>query len=81
MKNGRYFIGEISQLCCVPISKLRYWDESSIIKPYFVDEESGYRYYRNETLLLISVLKYYQCCGFKLREIETLFQRMDLDHL
>ena len=81
MKNGRYSIGEISRLCCVPISKLRYWDESGVIKPCFVDEESGYRYYDNETLLLISVLKYYQSCGFKLREIKTLLQRMDLDHL
>ena len=81
MKNGRYSIGEISRLCYVPISKLRYWDESGVIKPCFVDEESGYRYYDNETLLLISVLKYYQSCGFKLREIKTLLQRMDLDHL
>ncbi len=73
MKNGRYSIGEISRLCCVPISKLRYWDESGVIKPCFVDEESGYRYYDNETLLLISVLKYYQSCGFKLGKSKRYF--------
>lgn len=81
MKNGHYAIGEISKLCCVPISKLRYYDEIGVIKPCFVDEETGYRYYDNETLLLISILKYYKSCGFKLKEIVTLLQRMDLDHL
>ena len=81
MKNGRYSIGEISKLCCVSISKLRYYDEIGVIKPCFVDEESGYRYYDSETFLLLSVLKYYQKCGFKLKEITTLLQRMDLDHL
>lgn len=81
MKNGRYSIGEISKLCCVSISKLRYYDEIGVIKPCFVDEESGYRYYDSETFLLLSVLKYYQKCGFKLKEITTLLRRMDLDHL
>ena len=81
MKNGHYSIGEISKLCCIPVSKLRYYDEQGVIKPCFVDNESGYRYYDNETLLLISVLKYYQACGFKLKEIEELLQRMDIDHL
>lgn len=81
MKNGRYSIGEVSKLCCMPVSKLRYYDETGVIKPCFVDGESGYRYYDNETLLLISVLKYYQACGFKLRQIIPLLERLDLDHL
>ena len=81
MKNGHYAIGEISKLCCVPISKLRYYDEIGVIKPCFVDEETGYRYYDNETLLLISILKYYRNCGFKLKEIQELLKRMDLNHL
>lgn len=81
MKNGRYSIGEVSRLCCMPVSKLRYYDETGVIKPCFVDSESGYRYYDNETLLLISVLKYYQACGFKLRQIIPLLERLDLDHL
>ena len=81
MKNDLYSIGEIGKLCSLPLSKLRYWDEKSIITPAFVDSETGYRYYNEDTLLQISLLKYYRSCGFKLKEIETLLQRMDLDHL
>ena len=81
MKNGLYSIGEIGKLCVLPLSKLRYWDEKGIIAPAYVDQETGYRYYNEETLLQISLLKYYRNCGFKLKEIENLLQCMDLDHL
>lgn len=81
MKKGRYTIGEISRLCNISISKLRYLDERGVLTPSFVDMETGYRYYDEETLLQISVLNYYQKCGFKLREMEPLLRRMDLDRL
>ena len=81
MKHGRYSIGEISKLCCIPVSRLRYYDEQGVIKPCCIDSESGYRYYDNETLLLISVLKCYQTYGFTLREITKLLERLGLEHL
>ena len=81
MKKGKYSIGEISRLCCVPPSRLRYWDEIGIIKPCHVDESSGYRYYDSNALLEINVLRYYQDCGFKLREIEMLMAQRELIHL
>ena len=37
MKNGRYSIGEISRLCCVSISKLRYLDERGMERSDFLD--------------------------------------------
>lgn len=81
MKNGKYSIGEISSLCCVPLSRLRYWDEIGIIKPCYVDEHSGYRYYDSSALLEINVLRYYQDCGFKLRDIEMLVTQRELGTL
>ena len=51
MKKGRYTIGEISRLCDISISKLRYLDERGVLTPSFVDTETGYRYYDEETLL------------------------------
>lgn len=81
MKNGRYTIGEISRLCAISASKLRYLDERGVITPCFVDAENGYRYYDEDTLLQISVLKYYQHCGFKLKDVEALLQRMTLKKL
>ena len=81
MKNGRYSIGEISRLCAISASKLRYLDEKGVISPCFVDKDTGYRYYDDDTLLQISVLKYYQNSGFKLKDVEALLRRMTLDRL
>lgn len=81
MRRERYSIGEISKLCCIPISKLRYYDELGVISPCYVDQGTGYRYYDDEALMSISILRYYQRCGFRLKEIKNLLIRGSLDYL
>ena len=81
MKDGLYNIDYISKLCGISISRLRYYAEHGIILPDYVDEETGYRYYKIETILMISSLRYFQCCGFTLNEIRPLLQRLGPDHL
>jgi DNA-binding transcriptional MerR regulator/effector-binding domain-containing protein len=81
MKGNLYTIGEISKICGIKQSKLRYYDEIGVIKPYHVDENTGYRYYSNETLRDIPVLHYYQTMGFSLKEIPALLEREDLSYL
>lgn len=68
-------------MCDVPVSRIRYYDRHGVIKPCHVDDSSGYRYYDDDTLMQVTLLKYYQNTGFKLKEIEKLLQRFDLDHL
>ncbi len=38
-------IGRFSTLCKLSIKTLRYYDEIELLKPAFVDDETGYRYY------------------------------------
>lgn len=62
-------IGEFSKTASVTTNTLRYYDEIGLLKPAFVDEWSGYRYYevsQLEDILLINRLKSY---GFSLLEI------------
>lgn len=81
MRENLFTIGEISRICGIKQSKLRYYDEIGVIKPYKVDENNGYRYYTNETLQDIPVLHYYQTMGFSLKEIPALLEREDLSYL
>ena len=76
-----FTIGEISKYCKIPISTLRYYDEVGVIKPELINEETNYRYYGHETLMLVPILKYYKQYGFQLSEIRELLQRGDLAHL
>lgn len=59
-------IGAFSKISNVTTKTLRYYDEIGLIKPVYVNDENGYRYYSTsqlETVLLIGKLKWY---GFSL---------------
>lgn len=78
-------IGQFSRACQVTIKTLRHYDKLGLVKPVYIDAQSGYRYYESQQipqLLLIQRLKRY---GFSLTEIqqflsdnqnETLFSKL-----
>ena len=43
-------IGDFSKLSRVSIRMLRHYDEIGLLKPVWIDPESGYRYYTPEQL-------------------------------
>lgn len=70
-------IGEFSRACQVTIKTLRHYDKIDLLKPAYIDAQSGYRYYETEQvpqLLLIQRLKRY---GFSLAEIQQLLFTKD----
>lgn len=76
-----YSIGEISKLANISIDTLRFYDEIGLLKPYFIEKESRYRYYSeeqvNEILDIIEMKQY----GFTLDEIKELLKCNDNDKL
>ena len=74
-------IGEFSKISRVSTKTLRYYDQIGLIKPGYVSNETGYRYYEATQLrdmLLISRLKQYQ---FSLPEIAGVLAKKDNDYL
>ncbi len=72
--NGKelYSIGEVSKLCNVSKKALRFYDEIGIISPDTVSPKNHYRYYSHDSLLDLTILKYYKQMGFKLEEMREL---------
>ena len=79
-KKGFYQIGEVSKLCNISIKTLRYYDEIELLIPEKIDSNSGYRYYSNEQLKLVLVIKHFKEAGFSLKEIKQLLGREDLEY-
>ena len=79
-KKGFYQIGEVSKLCNISIKTLRYYDEIELLIPEKIDSNSGYRYYSNEQLTLVIVIKHFKEAGFSLKEIKQLLGREDLEY-
>ena len=74
-----YQIGEVSKICNIPIKTLRYYDEIELLIPRKIDPDSNYRYYSNDQLTLVLVIKHFKEVGFSLKEIKVLLGREDLD--
>ena len=55
---GNYLrIGEFSKLTGASIKSLRYYDEIGVLKPYYVDKDTKYRYYIPEQIIELNVIK------------------------
>lgn len=69
-KNKLYSIGQASRKADVSTRTLRHYESIGLIKPDYV-KDNGYRYYTEETILLMSIIKYLQFMDFSLDEIRT----------
>ncbi|WP_348922599.1 MerR family transcriptional regulator [Enterococcus rotai] len=75
--NQMYSIGEVAKLCNVSRKTLRFYEQLGLLKPDHVSVENGYRYYTEETMNSIPVIKYYKQMGFKLQEMKGVQQTGD----
>lgn len=60
MKEARYTVGEMANLCNVTAKQLRYYDQQGLLRPAHRDERNGYRYYDHsqiEEVLLLNNLR------------------------
>jgi effector-binding domain-containing protein len=71
-------IGDFSKLARVSIKMLRHYDEIGLIKPFQVDEITGYRYYSASQLPKLNRILALKEIGFSLHEI-ILINEKDLD--
>ncbi|MFS0788261.1 MerR family transcriptional regulator [Shouchella sp. 1P09AA] len=70
-----YKIGEIASMFNIPQQTLRYYDKLGVIKPSFVNEENGYRYYSIEETRKLHSLNLLKRMGGSVNEIRDLFSK------
>lgn len=70
-------IGEAADICNVSRKTLRFYEELGLLIPDHVSPKNGYRYYSEDTVMLIPVLKYYKQMGFHLQEMTGISDTTD----
>ncbi len=70
-----YKIGELSKLSRIPAKTLRYYDSEGILRPDFIDPDTGYRYYNAARLSDCYRIAALKELGFRLDEIREIFSR------
>ncbi|MBC8170493.1 MAG: MerR family transcriptional regulator, partial [Anaerolineae bacterium] len=62
-------IGLFARLCQVSTSALRYYDEIGLLKPDYIDQFTGYRYYTGEQVARLNRIMALKDLGFALDDI------------
>ena len=65
-------VKQFSLLTGVSVRTLHYYDEIGLLKPEYVDEHNGYRYYGEESLRQLSEILFYRELDFSLKSISEL---------
>ena len=65
--DGYMTIGEVAKVKQVSIKALRYYEKIGILKPAYCDPNTGYRYYSNEQMLAIDMIKFLQILDIPLK--------------
>jgi len=66
-----YTIGKLSKLTHISIDTLRYYDEIGLLKPAKVIDDTGYRYYTDESAVVLTRIMEFKEFGFSLNEIKA----------
>lgn len=68
-------IGQLASIYGISGKTLRYYDELGLLKPQYVDEVTGYRYYTSSQIPVLNEIFLLKEMGLSLKEIACLIQR------
>ena len=78
MKDPLLPIGKMAALNRVSISTLRLYDEKGLLKPRYIDPQTGYRYYDVNQNARLDMIVYMKELGMSLAQISQVLQKEDI---
>ena len=72
-------IKKFAKLTGVSVRTLHYYDEIELLKPSFVDEQNGYRFYDETSLMRMQQILFYRELDFPLKDIQMILSSPDYD--
>ncbi|SFR65473.1 MerR family transcriptional regulator [Anaeromicropila populeti] len=79
--DGLYSIGETARIMGISVQTLRNYSNLELLKPQYIDPNTGYRYYSFKQFHYIDRIKYLRNLGVSLSEIEDVFKSNDIHKL
>ena len=78
MKEQLLSIGKMAEINGVSIPTLRLYDKNGLLKPAYIDPESGYRYYTLQQTARLDIIAYMKELGMSLGEIASVLCKEDI---
>jgi DNA-binding transcriptional MerR regulator len=73
-----FTIKKLAEIAGVSIRTLHYYDEIGLLKPQY-RKENRYRYYNEESVMILQQIMFFRELGFNLDEIRTIISQPDFD--
>ncbi len=75
-----YTVTKLAKLSGVSVRTLHWYDEVGLLKPAYYGS-NGYRYYKEEQLLILQQILFFRELGFELKQIGEVLGRNDFDKM
>ena len=72
-------IGEVARIFNISMGTIRHYEKAGLLKPEYVDEESGYRYYSDRQFEVLNTIRYLRVLDMSLEEIADFLKDRDID--
>lgn len=79
MSNKLFSIGEVSKIFHVSVSSLRHYENIGLLKPEYIDSDSGYRYYSVRQFEALNSIRYLRELDMPLMEILDFLSNKDVE--
>lgn len=79
MAEELFQIGEVAKLYHLSVGTLRHYEQTGLLKPEYVDPDTGYRYYSVSQFEQLTNIRYLRALGLPLGEIRAYMQNRDVD--
>ena len=76
-----YKIGDFSSMSKTTIKTLRYYEKEGLLKPVYVDLNTGYRYYETSQLVEISRIISLRQIGLSIKDIKNVLSGYDMEQI
>ncbi len=78
MENNLLSIGKMAEMNHTTVATLRLYDEKNLLKPRYIDEMTGYRYYDISQNARLDMIAYMKELGMSLAEIQDVLEKEDI---
>ncbi|EKY28927.1 MerR family transcriptional regulator [Clostridium celatum] len=70
----KYSIGKVAKIHNMTIESLRHYDRVGLLKPSYINEDTGYRYYSAKDFVILDLIKQCKSMGLSLDEIKIIIE-------
>lgn len=72
-------IGEVAKMFHLSVGSLRHYEQAGLLKPEYIDEATGYRYYSVRQFEVLNTIRYLRVLDMPLGQIGEFLQNRDVD--